>query len=78
MIKATFRRDYDVVIEYAEGHKEITKEFETQEELDSFLERIENEDETAIEELEDSTGLQVDNVQVDSYQPYGDDKWKLI
>lgn len=78
MIKATFRRDYDVVIEYAEGHKEITKEFETQEELDSFLERIENEDETAIEELENSTGLQVDNVQVDSYQPYGDDKWKLI
>lgn len=78
MVKATFRRKYDVVIEYAEGHKEITKEFETQEELDSFLERLNNEDEMAIEELEDATGLQVDNVQVDYYEPYGDDKWKLI
>ena len=68
----------DVLIDVCKafGHKETTIEFNSLEEKNEFIKRVENQDEKAIDQLEDSANLLLDDWSVNDYESWA--KWELF
>ena len=72
MIKKTFFRNGYFWISKAMGYKEITLEFETEEEAEEFMKKIKDRDEETIEELEMDSSIKIDDFDIEDYQMLGE------
>lgn len=75
MVRKVFYIDGDFVLCKVGGHKEAVLDFDTEEDAQSFIEKVKNNDEDAIDELEDNADILIDNYSI--AESYYYDGWKV-